>query len=103
MCLVCDVAFLGLNLADNFGGGDFPQATIWDMVVLDVEEDVGALYLLPIVGTSADALAEVTKLVCVGGVPDGGESGGEFGVGTTQGSCPSSHRRPMLSSVRQRL
>ncbi len=60
---VCDVAFLGSDFADNFGVGDFLPALKRDFVVSDGEEGVGAFYPLAIVGTSADALAEATKLV----------------------------------------
>ncbi len=41
--------------------------------MLDGEEGVGAFYTIAIVGTSANALAEATKLVLVGGVPSGRE------------------------------
>ncbi len=60
---VGDVAFLGSDFADDLGVGDFLPALKRDFVVSDGEEGVGAFYVLAIVGTSADALAEAAKLV----------------------------------------
>jgi hypothetical protein len=65
--------FLGSDFADDLGVGNFLPALNRDFVVSDGEEGVGAFYALAIVGTSADALAEATELVWVGGVPSGGE------------------------------
>ncbi len=61
--MVGGVAFPRLVFADNLGVGDFFPALNRDFVVLDGEEGVGAFYVLAIVGTSADALTEATKLV----------------------------------------
>ena len=47
------------------------MASSGDLVVLDGEEGVGAFDALAIVGTNANALAEVAKLVCIGGISDG--------------------------------
>ncbi len=52
-----------MDFADDFGVGDFLPALKRDFVMSDGEEGVGAFYALAIVGTSADALAEATKLV----------------------------------------
>ncbi len=61
--MVGGVAFLGSDFADGPGVGDFLPALNGDSVVSDEEEGVGAFYVLAIVGTDADALAEAAKLV----------------------------------------
>ncbi len=57
------VTFLGSDFADDLGVGDFLPAISKDFVVLDGEEGVDAFYLLAIVETNADALAEAAKLI----------------------------------------
>ncbi len=57
--MVGSVTFLGSDLADDFGVGDFSAAFGWDLVVLDGEEGIGAFDLFAVIGTNANALAEV--------------------------------------------
>ncbi len=63
MSLVGGVAFLGSDFADDLGVGDFLPVLKRDFVVSDGKEGVGAFYVLAVVGTSADALAEAAKLI----------------------------------------
>jgi hypothetical protein len=69
------LAFFGLDFAINLGVGEFLPARSRDLVLLDGEVGVGAFDRLAIVGTNADALAEEVKLICIRGIPDGGEKG----------------------------
>jgi hypothetical protein len=61
--LVGGVAFLVSDFADDLGVGAFLPALNRDFILSDGEEGVGAFHPLAIVGTSAHALAEATKLV----------------------------------------
>jgi hypothetical protein len=70
--MVSVVSLLRSDLANNLGVGDFPAALGWDLVVQDGEEGVGAFDALAIIGTGANALAQASKFVCIGGIPGSG-------------------------------
>ncbi len=51
------------------------MALNWDLVVEDGEEGVGAFDVFAIVGTDANALAQVAQFICIGGIPGSQEGG----------------------------
>ncbi len=51
------ISLLWLDLANNFGVGDFSVAIGWDLVVGNGEENVDAFDMLAFIGTGANALA----------------------------------------------
>jgi hypothetical protein len=55
--LVSVTSLLWLDLANDLGVGDFPEAVSWDLVVGNGKENVGAFDVLAFIGTGDDALS----------------------------------------------